>query len=89
MTFKDILRRRAKKQTAPQLLATLTPYQIIGNPIVTEKAFGQIEKSNTYTFVVHDDATKPDVVASLLYLYKVTPLSLRLIRVQTKTRSRR
>ena len=52
MAFKDILRRRAKKQVTPQLLGTISPYQILGTPIITEKAFGQMEKINVYTFLV-------------------------------------
>ena len=48
-----------------------------------------MEKTNIYTFLVHDDATKPDVVAALLYIYKVTPLSVRMVNVGKKIRMRR
>lgn len=89
MVFKDILRRRAKKQVTPQLLGKMSPYQVLGMPVITEKAFGQMEALNTYTFLVHDDATKPDVVAALLYIYKVTPLSVRMVNVGKKIRLRR
>ncbi|MBP6256845.1 50S ribosomal protein L23 [Patescibacteria group bacterium] len=53
----------------------------MGTPIITEKAFGQMEKINVYTFLVHVNATKPDVVAALLYVYKITPLSVRVVNV--------
>lgn len=89
MAFKDILRRRAKKQVTPQLLGTVSPYQLLGTPIITEKAFGQMEKINVYTFLVHINATKPDVVAALQYVYKVTPLSVRVVTVWKKIRQRR
>lgn len=89
MAFKEILRRRAKKQVTPQLLWTLSPYQILGTPIITEKAFGQMEKINVYTFLVHDTATKTDVVAALQYIYKVTPLSIRVVNSWIKIRQRR
>lgn len=89
MVFKDILRRRAKKQVTPQLLGKLSPYQILGLPMITEKAFGQMETINTYTFLVHDDATKTDIVASLQHIYKVTPVSTRVVNVGKKLRMRR
>gem|GEM_PF-1582523 len=89
MVFKDILRRRAKKQVTPQLLGKMSPYQVLGLPVITEKAFGQMEQINAYTFLVHSDATKPDVVASLLYIYKVTPISVRMVNVGKKVRLRR
>jgi ribosomal protein L23 len=57
--------------------------------VITEKAFGQMEQINTYTFLVHDDATKPDIIAALLYIYKVTPLSTRIVNVGKKIRLRR
>lgn len=89
MVFKDILRRRANKQQSTQLLNKLSPYQVLGLPVITEKAFGQMEKINSYTFLVHDDATKPDIIASLLYIYKVVPLSVRVLNVGKKIRLRR
>lgn len=89
MVYKDILRRRAKKQTTPKALKKMSPYQALGLPVVTEKAFAQMEKDNVYTFVVHNDVTKPDVVASLQYIYKVTPLSVRILNVGKKMRARR
>lgn len=89
MVYKDILRRRAKKQTTPSVLGKLSPYQIIGKPVITEKAFSQMENQNTYVFLVHDDASKVDVVASLEYLYKVKPLSIRVVNVGKKLRMRR
>lgn len=89
MSFKEILRSRAKKQTTPRVVAELSPYQILGLPVVTEKAFAQMEQQNTYVFLVHNQATKVDVVASLLYIYKVTPLSVRVVTVGKKIRLRR
>jgi hypothetical protein len=39
MSFKDVLRQRAKKATQPKVLGKLHPYQIIGTPLITEKAY--------------------------------------------------
>lgn len=89
MSFKEILRRRARKQVTPTALGKLSPYQVLGTPVVTEKAFWQMESANTYTFLVHLNATKPDVIAALQYIYKVTPISLRVINVWNKVRQRR
>jgi len=67
----------------------LSPYQILGRPVITEKAFGQMEKENVYTFLVHMNATKIDVKLSLEYIYKITPLAVRVVQVGKKMRMRR
>jgi large subunit ribosomal protein L23 len=89
MVFKDILRQRARKSTTVKALQKYSPYQILWKPIVTEKAYKQIESTNIYTFRVHSEATKTDVKASLLVVYGVQPLSLRLVSVPYKWRSQR
>ena len=89
MSFTQILQKRAKKQTTPRLVKEMSPYQVLGTPIITEKAFAQMEKGNAYVFLVHTNATKTDVIMSLAYIYKVTPLSVRIVNVGKKMRLRR
>ena len=89
MSYKDILRRRAQKAASTKVLGKLTPYQVIGTPLITEKAYKQVEQANTYSFRVHTSANKQDVKASLEIIYKVTPLSVRLINVPYKGRANR
>lgn len=57
--------------------------------MITEKAFGQMEKENVYTFLVDNQATKTDVKIALEYIYKITPLDIRVVRVGKKMRMRR
>jgi len=89
MSYKDILRQRAKKAASTKVLGKYTPYQIIGTPLITEKAYKQVEAVNTYSFRVHKDANKNDVKASLQSIYNVTPVSVRLMNVPMKWRARR
>lgn len=89
MSFTDTLRRRAKKQITPSLIGTMSPFQILGRPVITEKAFAQTEKENVYVFLVLADATKVDVKVSLEHIYKVTPASIRVVNVGKKMRLRR
>jgi len=53
-------------------------------PLITEKAYKQVEDKNIYTFRVHAQANKQDVKKSLQMIYKVTPISVRLMRVPYK-----
>ena len=67
----------------------MSPFQIIGRPLITEKAYKQVEDKNIYTFRIHKKANKQDVKSSLQLIYKVTPLSVRLINVPYKGRANR
>ena len=89
MTFKDILRQRAKKAQSPKALGKLHPYQILGKPLITEKAYKQVEKANIYWFKVHKEANKIDVKHAIEYAYQVTPKSIRIINVPYKGRMNR
>ena len=89
MSYKDILRKRAKKSQQAKMLGKLTPYQIIGKPMITEKAYKQVESMNTYWFRIHPKANKMDVKYSLKAIYEVEPLSIRLINVPYKWRANR
>ena len=89
MSFKDILRRRARKSVAPSALTRLSPYEIILKPIITEKAYKQAEDANIYMFRVHQDANKNDVKQAVEHVYKVKPRSVRMQRVPFKGRMQR
>ena len=67
----------------------MTPYQILGKPVITEKAYKLSEEQNTYTFRVNREANKADVIQSLEFIYKVTPLSVRICNVPSKGRMNR
>jgi large subunit ribosomal protein L23 len=87
--FKRILQRRAQKAKSTKVLGRLHPYQGLGMPLVTEKAYKQVEESNTYRFRVHKDANKNDIRQAVKSVYDVTPRSVRVINVPAKGRMQR
>ncbi len=91
MTFKQILRQRAKKASSPKALAKLSPYQIILAPLVTEKAYAGTEGdgAHKYMFKVHSDANKIDVKQAIQTVYNVTPSSVNISWVKEKGRANR
>ena len=91
MTFKQILRQRAKKSSSPKALVKLSPYQIILAPIVTEKAYKGAEGDGAqkYSFKVHADANKIDVKLAIQTTYNVTPESVNISWVKEKGRANR
>ena len=89
MSYKDILKRRAKKSQTGRVLWKFSPFHILQKPLITEKAYKQVEDKNIYTFRVHAQANKQDVKKSLQMIYKVTPISVRLMRVPYKWRAHR
>ena len=91
MTFKQILRQRAKKSSSPKALQTLSPYQIILAPIVTEKAYrgSEGEGAQKYSCKVHADANKVDVKQAIQIVYNVTPEAVNISWVKEKGRANR
>lgn len=83
MTFKQIKRKRAKKQQVLWLIAKgLHPYDILINPIVTEKTYVAEdvelkERKNVYYFKVPRASTKNDVKYAIQYIYGIEPLAVR------------
>lgn len=57
--------------------ADLSPHDVLRHPYVTEKAMMQMEWENTLDFVVHDDATKPQVKWAFEELFHVEVASVR------------
>ncbi len=89
MTFKQILRQRAKKSSSPKALLKLSPYQIILAPIVTEKAYKGSDDAQKYSFKVHAGANKIDVKNAIQIVYNVTPVSVNVAWVKEKGRANR
>jgi len=89
MTFKQILQARAKKSTTAKVIQKLSPYGVVLAPLITEKSHKQQEENNSYSFKVHKDANKNDVKQAIEFLYKVHPLSIRVINVVYKGRNQR
>lgn len=63
-------------------MVTLT--DVLIRPIITEKTSDQKGK---YTFEIHKDAEKPDVVKALKEFYKVDVEKVNIIRMPLKTRT--
>jgi len=93
MTFKQILRQRAKKSSTAKMLSDSrnTPYHVIIAPLMTEKAYkdSEGEGAHKYTFKVHADANKIDVKEAINLIYHVTPVAVNVSRVKEKGRSNR
>lgn len=62
----------------------IKPASVLIRPRVTEKAALAGERQNVYAFEVSKDATKKSVSASIREVYKVTPLSVRLVSIPKK-----
>lgn len=91
MTFKQILRQRAKKSSTAKALQSLNPYQIILAPIVTEKAYQgtEGEGAQKYSFKVHASANKVDVKNAFQTVYNVSPVAINISWVKEKGRANR
>ena len=59
----------------------LRPYQIVIRPLVTEKGTHQSTRYNSYTFVVHQQATKDQIKAAVQELF---PVRVQKVRTQTR-----
>lgn len=60
--------------------------QIIIRPLLTEKSTRQAHARNTYSFVVHNKATKPEIRAAVESLYNVKVVDVRTIVRKGKMR---
>lgn len=80
---KKYLRKLALRQ--PQVPGKpgleLRPYQVVIRPLVTEKGTHQSTRYNSYTFVVHQTATKDQIKGAVQELFHV-----RVDKVRTQTR---
>lgn len=60
--------------------ATLHDMEIILHPLVTEKAVNMIEAENKLTFVVNDEASKPEIKSVLEEAYGIKVVRVNVIR---------
>lgn len=76
MWFKDILKRRAKKNIAPKMLQTFSVYDVIKRPVQSEKSINDLSHKNAYHFIVDGKASKIDVKHAIQSLYNVVVLKI-------------
>ncbi len=76
MSFKDILRKRAKKNSSVKMLQQFTPYDVIKYPVNSEKSLNHTSLLNAYHFVVDSRASKNDVKKAITDLYSVEVLKV-------------
>lgn len=89
MSFKDVLRQRAKKSTTPRILGKVSPYDLFIVPMMTEKSYDMSNNLNKYTFKVLKWATKADVKKAIEDIYWVKPLKVSIVSVPRKWRAMR
>ena len=89
MTFKDILKQRARKSVAPKAIDKVWPYGILLAPVFTEKTYQKQEEENKYVFKVHPDANKNDVALAIKYIYKITPVKINMLNTAFKNKSKK
>ena len=65
------------------------PRDVIVRPVVSEKSYGLIE-TNVYTFIVHPDASKPEIHDAVEAIWGVTVVKVNTLNRKGKaTRNRR
>lgn len=89
MSYKKILRRRAIKNLSPSLLNDFSVYDVIKNPISSEKSVKQMSEFNAYHFAVDMRANKNDIKFAVKALYGVSPKSVTTSRLPHKWRRNR
>ena len=55
---------------------------ILQKPHITEKSAKANEKHNVYTFIIHPDANKSEIIKAINLLYKVKPVAVRIIKIK-------
>ncbi len=45
------------------------PHDVIIKPIISEKSYLAVEKSNTYTFVVSSNSSKPEIKDAIEFIF--------------------
>ena len=97
MSFIDTLQRRSVKSQETKALKQVSVYDIIQEPIITEKTYKQVptewtnekDKNYVYCFKVASNANKNDIKVAIHTIYKVDIASVRTLRVVQKGRSQR
>lgn len=81
---KEAVDERAAPQTLAPVSISVGAAPVLLGQRVTEKASILSERSNVYTFNITNDATKRSVADSVVRLYKVHPVKIRIVRVPAK-----
>jgi large subunit ribosomal protein L23 len=94
MSFKSIIRARAKKATAPKRLGAIHIADILKSPVMTEKSmkmaeWHSISEKKTYSFYVDKAANKNDVALAVTKMYGVEVESIRIVNMIAKGRMQR
>ncbi len=61
-------------------------YDVLIQPVVTEKSTEQIEEENVYTFIVNKDANKLEIARAVEKMWEVTVLDVRTMRYAGKAK---
>lgn len=80
---KKMVKKITSQTVAPTIRAERDITSVIVKPRITEKAALLIDK-NIYTFEIRKGATKYDVRDAIIALYKVTPISIRIVNKQPR-----
>ena len=74
------VKSEVKTESVLAKTATLHDLDIIIHPLVTEKAVNMIEAENKLTFIVHDNASKPEIKRVLEEAYGIKVVRVNVIR---------
>ncbi|MFP3948852.1 MAG: 50S ribosomal protein L23 [Longimicrobiales bacterium] len=62
------------------------PYDVVIQPVVTEKSTNQQAEENVYTFLVGEEATKPQIRDAVEHIWDVRVRKVRTMRIAGKYR---
>ena len=89
-TRKTSKKAEAKKEEAKKAFAkpTLHDYEVIVNPVITEKSMALIQNNNKVTVRVSDKANKVEIKAAFERIFQVKVVSVRINNVPSKSTTR-
>lgn len=61
-------------------------YDVVMQPVITEKSTEQMEQNNVYTLLVAEEATKPQIRAAVEKIWDVRVRKVRTMRIAGKYR---
>lgn len=61
-----------------------TLHATIVRPLITEKSSAAFQARKEYAFVVHPEASKPQIREALVQLFGVTPVSIRTMQMRRR-----
>ncbi len=87
MAWKEILRKRALKNTSSKL--TTSVYDVLQYPVNSEKAVNDSSLKNSYHFVVDKRSSKIDIKHAVATIYGVTVKAVKTSNLPHKWRANR